>query len=465
MANEMPANASHDSAMPGGAASEPPRPFRFLGVANAVRRLLGVADEDARHASVDGSPLERAGNERSVIAPHLETVPVGRLTLMGLSEIREELGGRWEALSEKVHAVAQQVVARHLMRGDVFEPHGEDGYVLLFASLTVADAEFKCRVIRNEIAQRLLGSEWPGLSKVTLDCAPMPVAALAEDGFDQALAASFVNRAGAARDTPSTALAGVGADLALPEPGARATLNWAYSLVWDFELMALIRFRLTGRDLGGVRVHPYQQLDGERPEALLFEQDVRGLGRVVDDLSSLAASGRRLPVILPIHASSLSRASWANAFAHTMTETPKAVRGLLTLEICAPAASLRTHSVHAFVEAMGRIGVACTGCFYGEPITGPRITTPLKALNFELPDRVNSEAAAMRMMAGAAGAGLGAGTHLGVYGLGSRSLVVSASSSGFRFLAGDAIHADVATLDNAVRFDLGDFYREFMPRR
>jgi hypothetical protein len=451
--------------MPADVASEPPRPHRFLGLANAVKRLLGVADEAPRLRSRNGSPLERAGNEPStVIASQLASVPAGRLTLMGLSEIREALGSRWEALSEKVHVVAQQVVARHLARGDVFEPHGEDGYVMLFANLSFADAQFKCRVIRNEIAQRLLGSEWPGLSKVTLDCAQIPVATLADGGFEQAFTASFGDRTAAASGTPPTVLASAGADLMRAEPAAQAAPSWAYSLVWDFELRALIRFRLIGRDSAGVRVHPYQQHNEDRPEALLFDQDVKGLGRVAEDLSSLSASGRRLPVILPIHASSLSRASWANAFVAATSQAPRAARGLLTLEICAPAASLRTHSIHAFAEAMGRIGVACSGCFHGEPMVGPRIATPLKALNFELPYRLSSEAEAMRMIASAAGASLGVGAGLGVYGLRSRSLVISASTSGFRFLSGDAIHADVATLDHAVRFDLDDFYREFMPR-
>jgi hypothetical protein len=449
-----------------GGASEPPRPHRFLGLANAVKRLLGVADEDALPASLDDSPLERAGNERSaVVASPPATVPVGRLTLLGLSEIREELGSRWEALSEKVHLVARQVVARRLVRGDVFEPHGEDGYVMLFAGLSVEDAQFKCRVIHDEIAQRLLGSEWAGLSKVKLDCAQVPVAALAEGGFEAVFAASFGNRTAAAQEALPAAPESPGADLRRDQPSAQASLTWAYSLVWDIEIMALIRFRLTARDAGGARVHPCQQHDGERPEALLFDQDVRGLSRVVEDLRSLSASGRRLPVILPIHASSLSRASWANTFAYAMSQAPAEVRRLLTLEICAPAASLGAHSVHAFVEAMRRIGVSCSGCFHGQAMTGPRVATPLTVLNFELPDQLNSEAEAMRMMASAAVASLGGGAQIGVYGLGSRSLVVSAAGSGFRFLSGDAIHADVAILDRAIRFDLDDFYREFMPRR
>jgi hypothetical protein len=459
----MSVTPSHDEVTPQGQASE--RPHRFLGVANAVKRMLGVADEEASPASPQTSRPVRAGNERLAATPPPATVLVGRLTLMGLSEIREELGSRWEALSEKVHLVAQQVVAKHLVRGDVFEPHGEDGYVMLFANLSAADARFKCHVIRSEIAQRLLGSEWAGLSKVSLDCSQIPAAALVEGSFEEVFAASFGNLPAAAQETPPVASASPGLDFAGVAPSAQASLAWAYSLVWDFELMALIRFRLTAREAGGVRAHPYQQSDHERPEARLFDQDVRGLGRVVKDLSSLSASGRRLPVILPIHASSLSRASWANTLAYAISQAPPAVRRLLTVEICAPSAGLRTHSVHTFVEAMRRIGVVCSGCFHGQAMTGPRTATTLKTLNFELPDHLDSEAEAMRMMASAAVASRGGSTPIGVYGLGSRSLVLSASSSGFRFLSGDAIHADVAALDHAIRFDLDDFYREFMPRR
>ena len=83
-----------------------------------------------------------------------------RFSLVGLAELREQLGERWPQLSARVHDLAQAVIQRHLTRGDVFDRHGEDGYVILFTQLTQLQAEFKCRVIAKEIAGKLLGADW-----------------------------------------------------------------------------------------------------------------------------------------------------------------------------------------------------------------------------------------------------------------------------------------------------------------
>jgi hypothetical protein len=433
-------------------------------------------------------------------------VTAGRLTLLGLSEIRQELGPRWAALSDRVHLIAQSVVTKHLALGDVFERHGEDGYVVLFASLDNKEAEFKCQAIRNEIGRQLLGTEWEGLSRVQAQCAEIASDLLARGNLDEILADAFEDRgrpitagAPAASDPaaepglrwiaepsvwtyPPTAEPGEEYGSAAPgaarsisrqslaaEPNAETPVErivWTYAPVWDFQHMALLRFRLMTRTAIGGRSGPVHSMlakdDASQP--LLFETDMRALEKAIGDLASLSANGKRLPAICPIHEVSLSRDSWANQFVRFVRQAPVSVRRLLTIEICGLAEGLASHSVRVFIDEIERLGVACAGCFEASAEPMPHSATPLKAINIELPQQSETEAAVMRMMALTARANRRTGGELGVYGLSSRSLVVSAVGSGFRFLSGDAIHPEVASLDRGLRFELADFYAEFARR-
>ena len=55
------------------------------------------------------------------------------------------------------------------------------------------------------------------------------------------------------------------------------------------------------------------------------------------------------------------------------------------------------------------------------------------------------------------------GMTCGVLGLRSRAAVLAATAAGFRQLSGSAVHADVASLSQAVRFDLKSLYRDLLP--
>jgi len=471
----------------------------FLGLAAGVKRMLGLAEDGAPTAGLHAAPIRtRIGREARLEPQTLATVAAGRLNLMGLAEIREELGPRWDELAEKVQAIAEKVVAKHLVPGDVFERHGDDSYILLFANLTRAEAEFKCLAIRNEIGRQLLGTEWSGLSKLHIDCVEIDKEALAGEDlhkvFGDAFGVTAVSSAPCERRPPGvgaeparrsdasppwteTEASGRGrgvmvsgashvTDEALPSDpaAAEAPAHWAYTPVWDFEQMNLIRFRLTARTALGSRVHPCHAEAGDASESRCFENDLACLDRAVIDLAALSASGRRLAVICPIHHSSLTRGSWANLLIRQATLAKPSVRRLLTIEICGPTTDLGAHSVRSFLDLMNRIGIACSGCFTTETASTPPADVLLKTVSLELPQSHIAEASVMATMAATSQTWLHKKAELGVYGLSSRSLVVSAASSGFRFLAGDAVHRDVLALDQAVRFDVADLYREFQAR-
>src|SRR5690606_18075558 len=96
-----------------------------LGFGERLRRLFGPRDR-----------LVFGGNRARRLEEPRESVSGARFGLVGLTDLREHLGERWPELAERVHGLAQTVISRHLTRGDVFDAHGEDGYVVLFAQLS-----------------------------------------------------------------------------------------------------------------------------------------------------------------------------------------------------------------------------------------------------------------------------------------------------------------------------------------
>jgi hypothetical protein len=56
-----------------------------------------------------------------------------------------------------------------------------------------------------------------------------------------------------------------------------------------------------------------------------------------------------------------------------------------------------------------------------------------------------------------------AGMTCGVLGLRTRPAALAATAAGFRQLSGPAIHPDVPSLSQAVRFDLRSLYRDLLP--
>jgi len=55
------------------------------------------------------------------------------------------------------------------------------------------------------------------------------------------------------------------------------------------------------------------------------------------------------------------------------------------------------------------------------------------------------------------------GMTCGVLGLRTRAAALAATAAGFRQLSGPAVHPDVASLSQAVRFDLKSLYRDLLP--
>ncbi|MBV9993893.1 MAG: hypothetical protein JO127_01645 [Caulobacteraceae bacterium] len=392
--------------------------------------------------------------------------------LVGLTEVQATLADRWPALSDKVHQIARNTISRHLMRGDVFEQHGEDSYLVLFASLGAAEAEFKSRVITHEIARHLLGEgEAVGLG-VTAKCTEISASALAAatchgvltEALERARPPSDPSptdlspaaKDGFPDDRPERGPGGASPVSAAGEGEAEAAPKMiAYSPIWDVGQMTLLRFR------GAPRTAALGEPGDRSFEAEAFKIDLELIFAAADDLRSLASHGRRLPVSLAIRHSSLGSGSQRMELRRALGEIPSELRKLLTVEICRPEQEFWTFSCKAFLEMTRPLGISFSAMI---ELERPRAIPPpgswLRYVAATACGHGRSEAEMLTLLTAFGARSRALGVDCAAYDLESRSLVLGAVGAGFRFLAGRAIHPETASIAKALRFEPLDLYSD-----
>ncbi|HEY3890248.1 MAG TPA: hypothetical protein VGL73_16850 [Caulobacteraceae bacterium] len=422
-----------------------------MGLRERLRRLLGIEDAAA--------PAEvRAPRQR--LAPPREAIHGARLSLVGLGELRAHLGDRWPDLAERVHSLAQVVIGRHLTPGDVFDAHGDDGYVVLFSQLTKVEADFKCRVIAKEIGAKLLGSDWARLAAVDAVSIELRRQALSSGDFDQALAAAVARGAPLPREAPgpappasaiAPAAPGAVESRSAPEPAATPPQG-GYEPIWDFRVQALLHFRLNHRTL-----------DDDLAAPGAAELDFASLSKVLLDLEQLARLGRRLPVVCPVHATTLNHKAWRDQLVRALNDFPAPLLKRVTLEVMVARASDQGWP--------GRLDAVCkelpARCVVrvgpDADLSGLARARTIGQVNLELPAAFVAGKDAMARLEAFVRQGEAARLSCGILGLRTRALTLAASAAGFNQLSGPAVHPAVPALGHAVQFDLTSLYRDLMP--
>ena len=131
------------------------------------RRAKGkIPDPAPPHRRVGPSSASPSSDEqfafvsalKGLFAQHGEVL-AGNLNLVGLDDIREQLGSKWPRLEDHVHALANRIIERHLTKSDIHMRYGELEYLIVFANLGQEAAQLKCAMISEELYTHLLGVE------------------------------------------------------------------------------------------------------------------------------------------------------------------------------------------------------------------------------------------------------------------------------------------------------------------
>ncbi|MDR3516052.1 MAG: PAS domain-containing protein [Azospirillaceae bacterium] len=123
-----------------------------------VPEQIGATQEFGRAlASGALDPEDFAASAAARLAAQQEprTLVAGSLKLIGLNDIRESLGARWDQVADQVRETATRIVESSLDPDDNFSLNGEDNFVICFYELTEQEAVIKAGAIAREIKATL----------------------------------------------------------------------------------------------------------------------------------------------------------------------------------------------------------------------------------------------------------------------------------------------------------------------
>ncbi|MBX3492062.1 MAG: hypothetical protein KF899_03825 [Parvibaculum sp.] len=119
-----------------------------------------AADAPPPAARPNANPTRSFREMRTAISP---TVVAGTIQLLGMAEIKKQLGARWSTVADIAFGIAEQTILRHISLEDAYQRHGREAFLLCFATPDKAHAEAKTRTIAEEIAT-LLAQRSPHIS-------------------------------------------------------------------------------------------------------------------------------------------------------------------------------------------------------------------------------------------------------------------------------------------------------------
>ncbi|MBI3446583.1 MAG: hypothetical protein HY055_14795 [Magnetospirillum sp.] len=106
-----------------------------------------------------------------------------KLHVISLVEYRESVGEKWPRLVDKVGIIVDQVVRRHIGRGNTYCRDGEDAWILAFPEVSPDEARRRTVAVVEELGRFLYGHQDDGQDRPVALAAEIPVTeAVGEDG-------------------------------------------------------------------------------------------------------------------------------------------------------------------------------------------------------------------------------------------------------------------------------------------
>jgi len=461
-------------------------------MANALLRKLrrNLADlidpeSDRQPASAPAVPT-RAVSEEMLYDRIRILVPAGRdpsaktgqVNLISIARIRDRLGSQWPHHAVNADRIARNAIERYLLGGDIYARWKDEGYIVVFATLDVHQAQIKCRLIGDEITQKLFGEDEGG------DLADIHHVAVQADGsvtfapvprFEELIALTVPEEAAAtARRSAPPPIAAVpsalpgkpmpaGSILAPKVSNPLAELSYYYRPSWDPGRGVIAAYLC-------VPMLPEAPGSDERwPAALVLQNDVDTLEKLdfallnhaIGVLEGLVGEKRRLLITVPVRFETLSASAHRRRYIEILhTRLSAEAASLLVIELVGvpdgvPEARLIEISAPLRAHARGVVARV-------RPETTDFMqfaTARIAAVGCDLGEQASSELALMQQMArfGKGAAKAGVATYL--RGINSLSLAAAALGAGFSHVDGDAVAVIVDQPRGIVEFSLLDLYK------
>ncbi|MCH8684778.1 hypothetical protein [Pedomonas mirosovicensis] len=401
---------------------------------------------------------------------------VGRLQILGFKAVEERLGDRWPQMRDRIPQIIEGTFRRRLSPRDVFRRHQELVYLVIFAELSVEEAQVKAHLLAEEIWQQLFGvGEAEGkldVSLLTINLETNQVENVADldtllaQQFEKAALEAAALQKGAAAGGPAPPPAGAAASptpaptpapapapllviepdptpAALqptaPEPASHTYLS--YAPLWTPGLNAVTSYYARMCLIGGPmkRVYGHDMLRRSSAPRDVYDFDLATLARV--QAAALLLGRNRSPAVLvcQVHYTTLINSEARREYLALCAGLPRfAVRHLI-LEVGGFAEGFPAHT--AF-EIRHWLRTYCRAAWALLP-PSPAAVHNLKEAGYAA---VGFDARRLGMLSRLAGTGPqfveAARKHRMrpfVHGIVMPQAVITAANAGFDFLSGDAV--------------------------
>ena len=286
--------------------------------------LARTADVPPPAASLNANPSRSFGEMRTASSP---TVMAGSIQLLGMAEIKRRLGARWSAVADIACRIAEQTIQRHISAEDVYQRHGEETFVLCFASPDKARAQAKTRAIAEEIAT-LLARQTPQIPlQVDHTVAEVEWANI-DNGEAESIAELIARDLRQVRERADAAARAWRNELV-------RTAGIRFGPIWHPPRRVVTSYRAMLNEQTGT--HAMQRLaSATTPEELkstLHELDCLILGRAIKALDRLLHAGGMAQMLISVNFNSLSNRAVREKYLNLCRDIPEYYKRFLLFEV------------------------------------------------------------------------------------------------------------------------------------
>ncbi len=440
-----------------------------------------------RQKALNAEKQDKLENLCNELFKRKELITSGKLQLIGLAKIKQRMGKKWDGLSKIVYDTTEDVMNKHMDKGDIFVRYKDDTYIIIFAHAAPEESRLKSALIAEEIRRRLFELDEDELKDLEIRQAvseirtdmlmnaefPEGMFGMMNDEFDdwEDDFGDETEQQEQKEAPPEIKSVDVGTDQhkkgksPLPKSSeAPVNLDCAYMPLWDTQRGALTTYLCMARsfDTKTNLLDDHKELyKGKDPDEKM-SMDKAMLKIVTAELASMEKDGRKFFIVCPVQHETVFRYESYEEYKELLSKIPLAQRAFLMLLVMnmedgvAPkkaywfAKPLRAFCPYVFAEVplrrdlnfryLAESGVNVAGVRLDKNLPEQEVITVLngfgsKAKSHKLPKTF-------------------------ILGVNSLSITTSAVCAGFSFLGGSAIHDAVEKPDTVHRYQYEDLISE-----
>lgn len=459
---------------------------KSLKLKRIMEHVFGLHAEETAVPASEASPVRHPSHERiaatpgGVATPHEvaagmlrviqsgDRAKLGHLQLIGLSKFREIFGPDWPQMEEKARSIASTAIARHLVKGDMFTPYGNEEYLVLFGALTETEAQVKTALIAQEISSRLIGDA-PHAPTVDIKTA---VAVVGDELMFETVDANRLLRETVKRALRPTdpvlhpevtdAKLAAGSPVSCEEALAAIPIAFVYRPIWFVSrkvISSYVCLPARATSSGGV-LYGHNVLPGKEQSGLVAALDCVTLHTVSRALDGWTADDPMPVVSMAVHFETMARSSIRDQFFEICKTLSPSVRDHLVFELVAVPEDVASSRMYQLLSLMK---VFCRATLLRFPLGCRNLdriaNQPLHGVGLELGDDQRPERDLIKEMELFAQRVSHYGYRSYIHGVRSVSLAVSAFSAGFDYIDGDSVMSINNSPASIHSFKVEDIYR------